>query len=343
MKYILDALNRNILIVAALFVTCFSWAQDIPGSIAHDSLKLDGVPSYPLLKILSVTYDYAGKSDYKIRYKDMEDEEGEFTRGRTQVYFWAPFYKNKRFTFSISETYTREDIVTRNVKYPSDIYVSGNETLEDYSTGLNVNYRTTLWSRQFVLNGSFFVGTAPAFKFRKASGQLYALLILKNTANTIYSVGVAGLIDPSSPIPALPIAQYWHRFENKLWEVDVIVPQTAKIRRSRTLGGWVSAGVDFTPQSFFIRNIPGQDITYEAAFSELTPNLGYDIMLYNNIMLTAQGGYRFAMKGRFVEVNERSRDRIADVEFGSGFFVRGGLSYVIPNAKVRKTLDDALK
>ncbi|MBD3583962.1 hypothetical protein [Flavobacterium selenitireducens] len=324
-----------------LFASVSVLGQQNLGDIAHDSLKIDGVPSYPLLKILSVSYDYAGKSDYKMRYKGAPDEEGEFTRGRTQVYLWIPFYKSKRFTWSVSETYTREDIVTRDVVNPSGIYVNGNQTLEDFNTALNVNYRTKLFSRQLVLNASFFAGTSPAFKFRKASGQVYALLILKDTPNTIYSVGVAGLIDPSSPIPALPIAQYWHRFDNSLWEADVVVPQTAKIRRSRTLGGWVSAGVDFTPQSFFIRNVPGQDVTYEAAFSELTPNLGYDKMLYNNIMLTVQGGYRFAMKGRLVEVNEPSRDRIAHVEFGSGLFVKGGISYVIPNAKVRKTIDDA--
>lgn len=343
MKPLAIARFRHLLICFFFLTSVCVFAQDDLGNVAHDTLKIESVPAYPLLKILSVSYDYAGKSDYKIRYKGAPDEEGEFTRGRTQVYFWVPFYKSKRFTWSISETYTREDVVTRDVRNPSGIYVNGNQTLEDFNTALGVNYRTTLFSKQLVLNGIFFVGTSPAFKFQKASGQVYALLILKDSPNTIYSVGVAGLIDPSSPIPALPIAQYWHRFEDKRWEVDVVIPQTAKIRRSRTLGGWLSAGVDFTPQSFFIRNVPGQNTTYEAAFSELTPNIGYDKMLYNNIMLTVQGGYRFAMKGRLVEVDQPSRDRIAHVEFGSGLFVKGGISYVIPNAKVRKTLDDARK
>jgi len=338
----MSRLTRSLLFSAvSLLVSSAAMAQE--SAKASDTIAPDGVPSYPLLKVLSVTYDHAFKSDYKIRYKGAPDEEGEFTRGRTQVYFWFPFIKTKHFTWSVAETYTREDVTTRNVTNPSDIYVNANRTLEDYNTALNLNYRTMLFSRQFVINGSFFLGTSPAFKFQKASGMVYGILILKDSPNTVYSVGLGGLIDPSAPLPVIPVGTYWHRFENRRWEVDIVVPQTAKIRRSNTLGGWVSAGVDFTPQSFFIRNIPGEASTFESAFTELTPNLSYDKLFFKNIMLTVQGGYRIGMRGRVGQVNDPARDRIANVEFNSGMFVKGGISYVVPNWQVRRTLEEAKK
>ncbi|RZJ70388.1 hypothetical protein [Flavobacterium sp.] len=307
-----------------------------------DSLN-ERYPRYPLLKIASISYDYAGQSDYKIKYKDAPDESGEFSRGRMQAYLWLPFYRGTYFTWSVTEIYTREDYDLKNVVNPSGTYVSGRETLEDFNTMVNMNWRTKIGTKQFVVNASAMVGSSPAFRYQKVSGQVYGLVILKDVPNTIYSVGAAVLIDPSSPLPVVPVAQYWHRFENKKWEVDIVVPQWAKIRRSETLGGWLSAGAEFASQSFFIRNLPGQQsTTYENAFSEITPNIGYDNLLFGNLMLTVQGGYRINMGGRLGEVNDPARDKIANIDFGSGWYGKAMLTYVIPNKAIRQTLDKAM-
>ncbi|RZJ65524.1 MAG: hypothetical protein EOO50_13335 [Flavobacterium sp.] len=329
--------------MAAIFSPCQS--QTFGDPVRKDTIKYDRFPSYPLLKILSVSYDYAGKSDYKVDFKDTDiDESGEFTRSRMQVYAWIPIIQKRKITVSLAETYTREDITLRNVVNPSGVYVNGNETLEDFNTSINVNYRTKLFSKQLVLNGSVFVGTSPAFEYQKLTGSVYGLLILKDSPRTIYSVGLAGLIDPSAPLPVIPAATYWHRFDDPRWELDVIFPQTAKIRRSNIGKGWVSAGADLVSPSFFIRNVPGQSASYESAFNEITPNIGYDKLFFSkSILLTVQGGYRYAMKGRLVEVNDPARDRIADVEFNSGWYVKGGISWVILNWKVRRVLDEAMK
>lgn len=343
MKKNLPARRQAFYNLLVLLVTSFALAQTFGDPRRKDTISYDRFPRYPLIKIFSVSYDYAGKSDYKINYREGDDESGEFTRSRMQVYAWIPFIQKRKITVSIAETYTRDDMTLRNVKNPSGVYLNGNETLEDFNTALNVNYRTKLFSKQLIVNGSAFVGTSPAFKYQKVTGSVYGLLILKDSPNTIYSVGVAGLIDPSAPIPAFPAATYWHRFEDDRWELDVIFPQTAKIRRSSSLGGWLSAGADFATPSFFIRNVPNQSTTYESSFNEITPSLSYDKLFAKQFLLTVQGGYRYAMKGRLVEVNDPARDRIADVDLGSGWFVKGSVSWVILNWKVRRVLDEAMK
>ena len=79
----MSRLTRSLLLSAVtLLATSAALAQE-PAK-ASDTIAPDGVPSYPLLKVLSVTYDHAFSSDYKIRYKGAPDEEGEFSRGRTQ-------------------------------------------------------------------------------------------------------------------------------------------------------------------------------------------------------------------------------------------------------------------
>jgi hypothetical protein len=200
-----------------------------------------------------------------------------------------------------------------------------------------------LFSRQLVINGSLFAGTSPAFKYQKLSGQVFALLIIKDEPNTIWSVGLVTTIDPSTSTPVLPLTTFWHRFDDPDWELDVVFPQSVKIRRSHTLGGWISAGADLVSPSFFIRNIPGQSQTYESAFTEITPSLAYDAYLFKNILFTLQGGYRIGMKGHLLEVNDPAKDKIATVDFGSGLFAHAGLTLVIPNWKIRQTLDNARK
>ncbi len=330
----------NFALFFAMLLALPAFAQKVEPA-KKDSIN-ERYPFFPLLKIASISYDYAGKSDYNIKYKDAPDESGEFSRSRMQAYLWLPFYRGKYFTWSVTEIYTREDYDLKNVVNPSGMYVSGRETLEDFNTQLNMNWRTKLGSKQFVVNASAMLGTSPAFQYQKISGQVYGLVILKDVPNTIYSVGAAVLIDPSTPLPVVPVAQYWHRFENKKWEVDIVVPQWAKIRRSDVLGGWLSAGAEFWSQSFFIRNLPGQATTYENAFSEITPSIAYDNLLFGNLMLGVQGGYRIGMKGRLGELNEPARDKIATIDFGTGWYAKATLTYVIPNKAVRQTLDKAM-
>lgn len=318
-------------------------AQSSVQPLLNDTLVNSRYPLYPLLKILSVSYDQAFQSDYSIKYKGAAEESGQFSRGRMQAYLWVPFVQKKSYTLSFATTYTREDVQIENVKNPSGVYLNGNTVLDDYNSSVNVNYRSKLFSRQLVINGSLFAGTSPAFKFQKMTAQVFALLILKDVPNTIWSVGLVGTIDKSTATPVLPLMTFWHRFDDPHWELDVVFPQTVKIRRSHTLGGWISAGADLSSPNFFIRNIPGQSQTYESAFTEVTPNLGYDTYLFKNILLSVQGGYRIGMGGRLLEVNDPAKDKIATVDFGSGLYARAGISLVIPNAKIRKTLDNARK
>jgi hypothetical protein len=328
--------------VALVFATQLS-AQSSVQPLLSDTLVNSRYPLYPLLKILSVSYDQAFQSDYHIKYKGAPDESGQFSRGRSQAYLWVPFVQKKYFTLSFATTFTRDDVQIENVKNPSGVYLDGNTILDDYNTSVNVNYRTKLFSRQLVINGSLFAGTSPAFKFRKWSGQVFALLIIKDMPNTIWSVGLVGTIDPSAATPVLPLTTFWHRFDDPDWELDVVFPQSVKIRRSHTLGGWISAGADLASPSFFIRNIPGQSQTYESAFTEITPNLSYDAYLFKNILLTVQGGYRIDTGGRLLKVNDPAKDKIATVDFSAGPYARAGISFVIPNWKIRQTLDNARK
>lgn len=331
-------LYRPVLYFIILLSTTVSWTQQSNDTISRSVQDLSR-PNYPRIRQLSVSYDQSGWTDYTTDFKGFTIEKGKVNRGRLQVNGTIPIITKENFTLSATEVYTHEELSLKDIINPTFGQLKSNYSFENFNTTLNLTYKSRLLSKVIITNINIIVGSQDFINVEKVSGLLTATLIFQKRPNTRYTLGLAAIVDPSSQIPAFPIITYWHRFKDPRWEMDVILPSTVKIRRSGTMGGWLSVGSDFSSQSFFLKNIPDRSGTYENLYSELTFNLSYERIIMKNFLLGLQAGHKSTLQNRIVKVNEESRNKAADINFNSNLYFKAGISFIISNEKFKKDLD----
>jgi len=295
------------------------------------------VPVYPRIKLLSVSYDQSASTDYKVKTTGNPDNEGDMSRGRLQVVANIPIWKKNAFALSVTEVYTHEEMAIKQSRNP--IFESqANYSFDNFITTLNASYLGKLFNKPLLTNASVIVGSADFLHPEKVSGLVTAMLVFQKRPDTRYTLGLGGLIDPSSQIPAFPIITYWHRFKDPRWELDIILPTMLKIRRSDVWGGWLSAGSDFNGFGYFITDAPNTSKTYQNTYSEISFNVSYEKIFAKNFMVSLQGGYKSTLQNRIMEVNKKYNDAIADIDMGSAPYFKVGMSYIIPNEQVKKEI-----
>ncbi len=337
-----NSLNNNlyspVFCFLILLTTTVSWAQGSNDTISKTVLDFS-IPSYPRIRQFSVSYDQSGWTDYTSDFKGFTSESGKVKRGRFQANGTIPIIIKEKFTLSATEVYTHEELSLKDVINPTFGQLKSNYSFDDFNTSLNLTYKSRLFNKLLITSASIMAGSEDFINVEKVSGLLTATLVFQKRPQTRYTLGLAAIIDPSTQIPAFPIITYWHRFRDPRWEMDVILPSTIKIRRSDTMGGWLSVGSDFSSQSFFLKNIPDRSGIYENLYSEMTFSVSYERIIMKNFLLALQAGHKSNLENRIVKVYEKSRNSIADINLDKSLYFKVGISYIISTEKLKKDSD----
>lgn len=316
-----------------LLITTVSWSQESIDSISKS------IPTYPRIRQLTISHDQSGWTDYTTKFKEFTTESGKLSRGRFQFNGTIPIIIKEKFTLSATEVYTHEELRLKDVTNPTFGQLKSNYGFEDFNTSLNLTYKSRLFNKLLITSASITASSMDFINVEKVSGLLTAILVFQKRPQTRYTLGLAAIIDPSTQIPAFPIITYWHQFKDPRWEMDVILPSTLKIRRSSTLGGWLSVGSDFSSQSFFLKNIPSRSGIHENLYSEMTFSVSYEHIVMKSFLLALQAGHKSNIENRIVRVYEKSRNNIAEINLDRSLYFKVGMSYIISNRKLNKDLD----
>ncbi len=288
---------------------------------------------YPQLRQFSVSYDYIGKTNYTANFDGMPEETGKVQRGNLKAYGTFKLIDKKKFTLSLTEVYTHSSLDFETDDFPIFDIDEDSYGFDNFNTSLNFTYKSVLFGKPFVSNASVITSTRDFSHLDKVSGLVSATLVFQKNKNTRYTLGLAGIIDPSSQIPAFPVITYWHRFKNPLWELDVVLPQKVKIRRSNTLGGWVSLGSEFSAQSFFIPDFQDRTGTFENRFNEIEFGLSYEKIFMKRFMFSVNTGYNAVVQNNIIEVYKPNSDKIGEIDYDPSFYAKVGISYLFDFGK----------
>lgn len=107
--------------------------------------------------------------------------------------------------------------------------VTNNPTVikEDFHylfSSLNFTYFSTLFNKRTIYSSSVIVEGSDQH-FERVKGMLTGVMVLKGTAKTKMTVGLAVNIDPTAQVPVIPVFTYEHRFDNGLI-ADVTLPKS---------------------------------------------------------------------------------------------------------------------
>lgn len=264
---------------------------------------------YPARKMFSIQKDYFGDSDFKRYSKNSElQDQGELSQERLKINALVPFYTKGQFTATAALSYTRENLSYYR-KEGSGLFQKNEVKTNDFDAALSGMYTTTLFHKPMINTATVVLGSSNFFNPKKMTGLLSTAIILKASAVTVSSFGIVVNIDKASLVPFFPVFSYWHKLENSLWEFDLVLPQKVMFRRSGVWNGWLSAGVELTSNSFFVKQAAEGSYpagNYEWVANDILTNVNYEKFIGKKLILGLKGGYRNTLTNRLIKVNESS-------------------------------------
>jgi len=232
------------------------------------------------------------------------------------------FIKNRKWLLSTSLNYRFTSInAENNINFFSDENVSkGN--FHYHSEAVNVTHFTKLFNKTAIFSATASVDGSDQH-FERIRGMVTGSLVLKANAKTKMTLGVAIFADPSTPIPALPIFTYEHKFDNG-WVADIILPKKVLVRKDIFSNGRISFGTEMDNTSFYL--YPSGK-TYEFRQLEINSGAIYEHNLGGNFIGTFKTGIRATPAARIFEKKESPNDFIFDANAKPSFYFNMGISY----------------
>jgi hypothetical protein len=173
---------------------------------------------------------------------------------------------------------------------------------------LTYTRRDSLFNQPVVYNGTISGYTDESSSVKKVNYQGTITFPLRHTATSSLSLGVAIIIDPSTPSPVLPVFYYWHKYDNNL-ELFVDIPQRISLRKQLGDNAWASFGTQISGSFLFFSleepTVPQND-TY--ATFELKTGPTFEYLVSKKVILGVSGGIFSTLTSRDFKQNTNPND-----------------------------------
>ena len=228
------------------------------------------------------------------------------------------FIKNRKWMLSTSLNYRFTHLESEN-----EMPLFNNEQNFHYhSEALSLTRFSKLFNKIAIYSATASVDGSEQH-FERIRGMLTASLVLKATADTKMTVGLAVIIDPSSQVPAMPIFTYEHRFSNG-WVADIILPKKVVMRKDVFKNGRLSLGTEMDGTNFYLYP---DGKRYEFRQLEINSGAMYEHKLGNNLIGTLKAGLRATPSSRIFAKEDSFNDYIFDMNAKPSFYFNVGISY----------------
>jgi len=196
-----------------------------------------------------------------------------------------------------------------------------------YFASLNVTRLSTLYDKMIVYSGSV-IPSGGNNGLERVTGLISGSLVLRSDSNTKIMVGVVGIIDPSSILPAMVTLAYEKHLKNG-WMVDIMIPQRIYMKKDIFNDGQISIGSELNTTNFYFKNPDENKKTYMFSQTEIMTGLSYEHIFFRKIISTIKSGLTYIPISRIVEINKSFNNYKYELKPDPTFYIRVGFSYKI--------------
>jgi hypothetical protein len=249
--------------------------------------------------------------------------------GNTEAYLHGnPLFKGKinivreQGNFNIPLTYWGKNSLVASVNFqnqhfdvnPTQVY-NPQFPFKDMSidkgiVGFALTYtrRDSLFNLPVVYNGTVAGFTDDYSSVKKINYQGTITFPFRHTANSSMSLGLAVIIDPSTPSPVLPVFYYWHKYDNNL-ELFIDIPTRISLRKQLSSNTWASFGTQMSG-SFVFFNIDEPALPQNDTYStfELKTGPTFEYLVSKKIVLGVSGGLFSTLTSKEFKQNTNPND-----------------------------------
>lgn len=280
------------------------------------------VEKFPFTRLVNVEGQYNAPYNYTSELADgTKLPKGRVTQMyQTRISANVNFIKNRKWIFSTGLFYNYLHAET-----DAGGIGQGNHDLHYFATALSLTRMSTLFGKMAIYNASV-IPTGGNDGFERVTGMVSATVLLKADATTKKTVGILGIIDPSSIVPVIPTFTYEKRLKSG-WIVDVILPQRILMKKDMLKNGRLSLGSELYSTNFYINNPSNNSKTYMFNQIETLNGLTYEHCFSNHFIATLKTGLKYIAASRIAEINNRFNDYEFSAQPDPNFYVNLGLSY----------------
>ena len=266
---------------------------------------------YPMLRQAAFNYDLLGKRTVKGRLHGRPIFEGKARLSRISANFNMPLAawgKNKisgsvnyqQLHYNLDQVKT----INANTDYPisnqkgtkSVVGFTGTFSRTDTLLGMPVSYSASM------------SGLTDEFTSVKKVNYLATVTVpIKRSANASLSVGLVGIIDPSSIIPIIPIISYWRKYEGRDLDLYIDLPKRLQLRKQLGKSSWVFLGSQLGGNLYFFDiNHPG--LPENSIYSSVDLKTGFNLehKLSKKIVIGLNGGLYTLFKSKVYDKKKKS-------------------------------------
>lgn len=305
-------------ILSAPLYQTFAQAKD---SIPKEAIKFVA-DKFPFTRMINTEFRYDAPYNFSARLPGTPQPEGRVTQLYQQrVNANINFIKSPKWVFSTGLFYNYIHAETQG----ANLQETAND--EHYYVA---SVSLTRFSKLF---GKMAIFTATAIPsggdngFERITGMVSGTLVLKANAKTKMTIGLLGLVDPSSQVPAFVTFSYEHKFDNG-WIADVILPKRLFMKKDVFKDGRLSLGTELDNTTFYLKGFNGNTSkTYILSQLETMSGATYEHSFFKGFIATLKTGYKYTPTSRIVEVNEKFTDYVFRSTPKGNFYINLGLSY----------------
>lgn len=314
------------LLIGGLGLQC-SFAQNTDTLVSRTGKRI--IERFPSSRTIDVQYNLTGDSKLKSKGGKLGANGQLQDLQSVRVNANIPFLViKKKLIFALNGAYNRS--FGRWIASPEQqqqVATSKDINLAYWSAGVNSIYITELDGRPLIFSGSF-ISDGDKRDLHAMRGLMTAFWTLKSNEKTKLSLGLVGIIDRMSPIPALPVVSYERHLGPSPWTLELFFPQ--KFMLERKLGDdsqlFLGAEID-TDRNYYKLSSENLDGVYVLGQASINSGVTFERRFFNHVYLSLKAGLSSPLESRFVEKNHKVSDYIFKYTRESSWYARLGLSY----------------
>jgi hypothetical protein len=279
---------------------------------------------FPFTRLINTEFRYDAPYDFT---PELAGSSG-LPKGRvTQLYQTRVsaninFIKSKQWVFSTGLFY---NFIHAETEGGSLNAAESTNDLHYFTAGLSISHFNTLWGNTAIYTATV-LPSGSGEGFERVTGLVSATLVLKADATTKMTVGLLGIIDPTSIVPVTPTFSYEHRYKSG-WVLDIIIPKRVFVKKDMFRDGRLSIGTELDGTNFYLNGFNGSNKTYMLNQMELMNGITYEHRFFKGFIATLKTGYKYIASSRIAEINEPFDDYVYKAKSDGTFYVNVGLSY----------------
>lgn len=288
------------------------------------------VNKFPSTRVFDLQYQQFGSSDYTAKAFGNVFEKGTIrSHYRLRAAANINLYKSKsqRFFITNSFRYKYESFSFGNIQNATVIFTRPETDFHYFANAISGTYFGQIFKKNVIYNATAAVD-ADQYHFQRLKGMVSAVVVIKKTERTTFTLGALLSIDPSAIIPFVPIASYEYQFKESPWKLDFILPQRFLIKRPLFENGRLSLGTEMASENFYLSlNTNSFRGTYELNELALRSGITYEHALGKNSIGTFKSGLSNVLSSRITERGERTDRYVIDNKQDPHWYFNAGLSY----------------